>query len=187
MARLTKITTRTGDDGTTMLGSGRRVPKDDPQVEAYGDVDELNSLLGVVLSRGPEPAVAEVLARVQSELLHLGGVLAMLDPEGTKKAPNLVKNRHVNRLGREVERFNADLGPLETFILPAGAETAALLHLARTVCRRAERRVVALGRERSLPPTLVRYLNRLSDLLFVLARWENRARGVGDVPWDTEA
>jgi cob(I)alamin adenosyltransferase len=184
--RLTKIYTRKGDDGTTGLASGERVVKDDPQVDAYGDVDELNSLIGVALAQGLTPAIADTLTRVQSELFNLGGELSMIgSPANLRPPAPLIRPEHVERLERDCDRYNEPLGPLENFILPGGAPGAARLHVARTVCRRAERRAVALAHQREVPPDVLHYLNRLSDLLFILARHENHARGLGDVLWDT--
>jgi cob(I)alamin adenosyltransferase len=185
MARLTKIYTRTGDDGTTGLADGRRVSKDDAQVEAYGTVDELNSALGLALSLGLAPDVATTLARIQSELLNLGGELSMLGGSGGRPPRPLIEKRHIDQLEAECDRFNAELGVLANFILPGGTSGASQLHVARTVCRRAERRAVSLSRTTEIAPALVQYLNRLSDLLFILARYENKARGAGDVLWDT--
>lgn len=186
MARLTKIYTRTGDDGSTRLGSGEKVPKDDPRVASYGEVDELNSLIGVALAAGLEEEVAALLGRVQSELLNLGGLLCLLGEEPLPaKYASLITGEHVKALEQACDRFNAGLGALENFILPGGSPQAAALHVARAVCRRAERRIVGLARERPVPPPVVHYLNRLSDLLFILARYENHRLGREDVPWDT--
>lgn len=184
--RLTKIYTRKGDDGSTGLASGERVQKDDPQVDACGDVDELNALLGLALVDGPVPELAAVLVRIQSELFNVGGELSLIGaPEDRRPPQPLIQARHVEALERACDAFNAALGPLENFILPGGSRTAALLHVARTVCRRAERRTVALAHVREVPRDVLRYLNRLSDLLFIMARFENHARGQGDVLWDT--
>lgn len=186
MPRLTKIYTRKGDDGTTALGTGERVGKDNPQVEAYGEVDELSAAIGAARAAGLDPEIDRVLGRVQSELLNVGGLLCMLDRTGAEENPllALVQPRHVKQLEDECDRFNTPLGPLENFILPSGTMGASLLHLARTIARRAERRIVALSRELAVPDEVIHYVNRLSDLLFILARAENRARGVPDVLWD---
>lgn len=184
--RLTKIYTRQGDDGSTGLASGARVGKDDPQVDAYGDVDELNSFLGAALAAGVADDAREVLERIQSELFNLGGELSLIGADPAKRPPSLVQPRHVERLERECDRFNEPLGPLTNFILPGGSPGAAALNVARAVCRRAERKCVALARTRPVPPEAIQYLNRLSDLLFILARHENRARGVADVLWKTD-
>lgn len=185
MARLTKIYTRTGDDGTTGLATGARVPKDHPQVESYGAVDELNSALGGALAAGLCAEVATPLRRIQSELFNLGGMLALLGADPAHLPPRpLIQDGHVRTLEKECDALNRDLGPLKEFLLPGGTPAAAWLHLARTTCRRAERKLVALTRTVPVPPEYTHYLNRLSDLLFIMARFENRARGVADVLWD---
>ena len=185
MPRLTKIYTKTGDAGTTALGGGQRVPKDAPRIEAYGTVDELNSVLGVALACGLEPTLAAELTRVQNELFHLGSDLCTLEDDKAVRPVPRIEERHVRALEQAIDRMTAELGPLENFILPGGSEGAARLHLARTVCRRAERLVVALARDEAVGDQVVRYLNRLSDALFVMARWENRHRGVDDVIWNS--
>ena len=185
MVRLTKIYTRKGDDGKTALGTGQRVTKHHAQVEAYGEVDELNAALGVARASGLAAELDESLQRIQSELLNLGGLLCMLDgDEGAGDFGALVETRHVDQLERECDRYNADLGALDNFILPGGCEGASRLHVARTVARRAERRVVALAQHMAVPSDAIAYINRLSDLLFIMARYENRTRGQSDVLWD---
>ena len=185
MPRLTKIYTKTGDAGTTALGGGQRVAKDAPRIEAFGTVDELNSAIGVALAGGLEPTLAAELARVQNELFHLGSDLCVLEEDKAKRPVPRIEERHVRALEEAIDRMTAELGPLENFILPGGSEGAARLHLARTVCRRAERLVVALARDEAIGEHVLRYLNRLSDALFVMARWENRHRGVDDVIWNS--
>ena len=186
MARLTKIYTRQGDEGTTRLGTGESVEKDHLQVEAYGTVDELNAVLGGARASGLTGELDRELQRIQSELLNVGGELCMIgdEPHGPE-AVQMIRAEHVEALEAACDRFNESLGPLDNFILPAGAAGAAWLHLARCVCRRAERCTVRLARARPIPPFVMQYLNRLSDLLFIMARFENRARGVDDVLWDT--
>lgn len=174
--RLSKIYTRTGDDGTTGLGDGSRTGKDSLRVEAFGAVDELNGLLGQLLSLQPPAEVASELVTIQHELFDLGGELCI--PGHT-----LIADGQVRRLEQCLDRLNADLPPLKEFILPGGTPAAAVCHVARSVCRRAERRVVALARVEPVNDPGRHYLNRLSDLLFVMARWLNRAAGVGDVLW----
>ena len=174
--RLTKIYTRTGDDGTTGLGMGDRVAKNSPRIEAIGTVDELNSAIGRVLAHEIPPAVRACLENVQHDLFDLGAELCL--PGVTKIEPG-----HLARLEHELDTFNAELPGLKEFILPGGAPAAADAHVARTVCRRAERIVVALGKAETLGDSGRRYLNRLSDLLFVLARVLNRAEGLPDVYW----
>jgi len=174
--RLTRIYTRTGDAGTTGLADGRRTPKDAARVEAMGAVDELNSALGVLLAETLPETVRACLDNVQNDLFDLGGELSV--PGHT-----IMSKAHVERLERELDRLNADLPPLKDFILPGGSRAAALAHVARTICRRAERRLVTLSRKQKIAPAMLAYLNRLSDLLFVLARALNRAAGRPDVLW----
>ena len=175
--RLSKIYTRTGDDGTTGLGDGSRVPKDSLRVEAYGTVDELNSAIGVLLAT-PEvpPAVAACLTEVQHELFDLGGELCL-------PGHHIITAGHVTRLEESLDEFNDALPPLKEFILPGGGPAAAACHLARAIARRAERRVWTLAKAESVSPEVAKYLTRLSDLLFVLARVLARhERGV-EVLW----
>ena len=177
--RLSRIYTRTGDDGTTGLGDGSRVPKDSARVEAYGTVDELKSAIGLVLSFCTEEPVRACLTRVQNELFNLGGELCM---------PNLtlIGGEDVERIEADLDRFNASLPPLQDFILPGGSPDTAHCHLARTICRRAERRTVSLAAEAQISADLVNYLNRLSDLLFVLARVLGRAHHDSEQLWEHE-
>ena len=184
-----KIYTKTGDRGETGLFGGQRVRKDHVRVEAYGEVDELNSTLGLVvlhLEAAGQGETAAGLRQVQADLFTVGANLATPAPEdgGRENAyiPALEPGR-VEALERWIDAAEAELEPLKSFILPGGAPAAAVLHLARTVCRRAERRVVALAHEAHVAPEYVMYLNRLSDLLFTLARLANRRAGVADVPW----
>ena len=174
--RLTKIYTRTGDAGTTGLADGSRVAKDAPRIEAIGAVDELNSVLGTLLSEKLPDGVRACLDNVQNDLFDLGGELSVPGHAIMSKA-------HVERLERALDGFNKALPPLKDFILPAGSRPAALAHVARTVCRRAERRMVSLSRKQKVAPALLAYVNRLSDLLFVLARGLNRVAGRPDVLW----
>jgi len=185
--RLTKIYTRTGDDGTTALGQGQRVAKDAVRVEAYGAVDELNSALGLAASSGLSESLAPIVARIQNELFHLGSDLCFPDDGKGERAVPRIEARHVDALEREMDRFADDLDALENFLLPGGHPSAAHLHVARAVCRRAERWVVRLSRQEIANPLALRYLNRLSDALFVFARVENAARGVTDVLWNSRA
>ncbi|MFP3940397.1 MAG: cob(I)yrinic acid a,c-diamide adenosyltransferase, partial [Thermoanaerobaculia bacterium] len=217
MVRITKVYTRQGDRGTTRLAGGQELAKDEPRIEAYGTVDELNSVIGTVLAsslgrvpgedpggasvegssapaggRGPGPGsrTAEILRRVQNDLFHLGSVLATL-PEDRERFPGPeIEGRHVEALEEWIDQVNRDLPALESFVLPGGSPAAARLHVARCVCRRAERRVVTLRRrdgDEAVPELAVRYLNRLSDLLFVLARHENHSAGVPEPVWDSRA
>jgi cob(I)alamin adenosyltransferase len=178
--RLSKIYTRTGDDGTTGLGDGSRVPKDSLRVDAYGTVDELNSTIGVVLAcEGVDEAVRETLTQVQHELFDLGGELCI-------PGMAMIEDADITRLEESLDGFNEPLPPLKDFILPGGGMAASCCHLARTVCRRAERQVIALSRVEDIRPQAQRYLNRLSDLLFVLGRVLARAGGHGEVLWQHE-
>jgi cob(I)alamin adenosyltransferase len=181
--RLTQIATRTGDDGTTGLGDGTRVPKDHLRVDAMGHVDELNSSLGVILAEPLPPDVRELLVVIQHELFNLGGELSI-------PGYQLLKDEAVARLDEALDQYNATLPRLKEFILPAGTRSAALAHVSRTIARRAERAVVALAAQEAVNAPPRQYLNRLSDLLFVLARVLNRANldGLGgdDVYWRSE-
>ncbi len=177
--RLSKIYTKTGDDGTTGLGDGTRVAKDSVRVAAYGTVDELNSAIGMVLAQEIPAAVRETLTQAQHDLFDLGGELCI-------PGMAMVHDADVERLETTLDGFNVDLPALKDFILPGGGIAAACCHVARTVCRRAEREVVTLSRQESVRPEAVRYLNRLSDLLFVLARVLARASGHGEVLWQHE-
>jgi cob(I)alamin adenosyltransferase len=179
-----KIYTKAGDDGTTGLLSAGRVGKDDPRIESYGTVDELNALLGLARAAGGLDADLDgLLARVQDDLFAVGAALADPNPQG--KFHNAVDQGYSGRLEAEIDRLEAELPPLTQFILPGGSPAAARLHLARTVCRRAERLVVHLGCQPGVdvPRLLIAYLNRLSDFLFVLARAANKRSGVADTPW----
>ena len=187
MPRITKVYTRSGDDGTTGLGGGQRVGKDSPRIEAYGTVDELNSVLGAALAAGLSGEIAGPLRSIQNELFHLGSDLCILEGDKAKMPVPRIEERHVAALETLMDRLSEELSPLENFILPGGSPGAARLHVARTVCRRAERLVVTLSRHESVGAWTVRYLNRLSDALFVMARYENKRRGVPDVLWDSRA
>lgn len=178
-----KIYTKKGDAGDTGLFGGTRVSKASSRVAAYGEIDELNSHLGVVRAAAVDDDVDALLARIQSELFELGAELAARPGKDVGIAR--VGDAQVEALEQAIDRAEVELAPLETFILPAGSLAAAHLHVARTVCRRAERAIVALGAEgeAELRPEVLRYANRLSDLLFVLARLANHRAGVADVPW----
>jgi len=180
-----KIYTKTGDTGDTGLFGGGRVAKNHARVEAYGDVDELNATLGLVRAVEPMPRVDEVLVPIQRDLFAIGALLATPDRE--KMRQHLEKARvddaRITELERAIDDGDAELEPLRSFIVPGGTPKAAALHVARTVCRRAERRVVELGQDTELPALVVIYLNRLSDLLFTLARVANKRAGTGEVTW----
>jgi len=177
--RLSKIYTRTGDDGSTGLGDGARVSKDSARVCAYGTVDEANSAIGVVLACDIPGDVRAVLVSVQHQMFDLGGELCI-------PGHSAIFDADIDRLEKHLDRFNADLPPLKDFILPGGGLAAAHCHLARTITRRAEREVVTLSHHDSVRPEAVRYLNRLSDLLFVLSRVLARASGHGETLWNHE-
>jgi len=177
--RLSKITTRTGDAGETGLGDGARVAKDNPRIAALGELDELNSAIGTVLAEDVPEELRHALSEVQHDLFDLGGELSI-------PGHRLIMAEQVKRLESELEAWNAGLPPLKEFILPGGSRAAAAAHVARTVCRRAERSVVALGHKEAVGEHARQYLNRLSDLLFVAGRVLNRAAGRGDVQWRRE-
>jgi cob(I)alamin adenosyltransferase len=187
MPRITRVYTRTGDDGTTGLGSGQRVPKDSLRIEAYGTVDELNSHIGVALASGAHEPAASALARIQNELFHLGSDLCIREEDKKRLPAPKIEKRHVVALEKLMDELSEELAPLENFILPGGSPAAAALHVARTVCRRAERRVLALSRQEQIGPHALTYLNRLSDALFVMARYENKKSGGADTLWNSRA
>jgi cob(I)alamin adenosyltransferase len=187
MPRITRVYTRTGDDGTTGLGGGQRVAKDSTRIESYGTVDELSSAIGVAVALGLDQRLAETLARVQNDLFNLGSDLCILEEDKARMPVPVVEERHVDALERLMDDLSRELTPLANFILPGGTPGAAQLHVARTICRRAERLIVTLAREEAVGPQVVRYLNRLSDALFVMARYENLKRGAPDVLWDSRA
>ncbi|MDH5491511.1 MAG: cob(I)yrinic acid a,c-diamide adenosyltransferase [Myxococcales bacterium] len=178
-----KIYTKTGDAGLTGLYGGERISKASARVAAYGDVDELNSAIGIALASGLDPAAAAVLATVQSELFDLGAELATAESRRARGGSPGLEEPSVEALERAIDASEARLSPLQSFVLPGGTLSAAHLHLARTICRRAERALVALHGLEPLRPELLRYLNRLSDLLFSLARLENARAELPDVPW----
>ena len=183
MVYLSRIYTKTGDKGDTALGDGSRVPKDHPRVAAFGSVDELNSVLGLVLAYQADMPEAELLRGIQNELFDVGADLcAPLPPKGEADQRLRIQARQAERLEKAIDRLNASLQPLKSFVLPGGSIGAAWCHLARTICRRAEREVVTLSRTEPVNPQVIIYLNRLSDFLFVLARVLN-ANGSLDVLW----
>ncbi len=187
MSRITRVYTRTGDDGTTGLGGGQRLPKDSPRIEAYGTVDELSSAIGAALAAGLDGRLASSLLRIQNDLFNVGSDLCILEEDKARMPVPVVEARHVQALEELMDALSADLPPLDNFILPGGSPGAAHLHVARTVCRRAERLLVALAREEAIGPYTRMYLNRLSDALFVMARYENHQKGVPDVLWNSRA
>jgi len=187
MPRITKVYTRTGDDGTTGLGTGQRVPKNALRISAYGTVDELNAQLGVVLTVHPCAELVEPLRRIQNELFHLGAELCVPEAEKAQRPGPRIEARHVRALEQLIDHLNGQLPPLQNFVLPGGTPAAAHLHVARTVCRRAEREVVALASHEAVGAHVLPYLNRLSDALFVMARYDNRQAGVDEPIWDSHA
>ena len=177
--RLTKIYTRNGDKGKTRLANGEEVSKDSLRVAAYGDIDELNSIVGLVLTENPDDKLAVVLSSIQHTLFDLGGELA-----SDGMIVGLVTDQHTTSLEKHIDQMNSELPPLEEFILPGGTKSASLLHLSRTVCRRAERSIITLNQSETVAAEIIQYVNRLSDLLFVMARYENHRSGNQEVFWD---
>ncbi|HXT14482.1 MAG TPA: cob(I)yrinic acid a,c-diamide adenosyltransferase [Gemmatimonadaceae bacterium] len=180
-----KIYTKTGDTGQTALFGGGRVSKDNPRVEAYGDVDELNATLGVVLATDPTPRIDTVVAPIQHDLFAIGALLATPDRDKMQRHLEKAKidDARIAELERAIDAGDDELEPLKAFVMPGGTPKAAALHIARTVCRRAERRVVQLGAGTEIPAIVIVYLNRLSDLLFTLARVANKRGGSHEVTW----
>jgi len=178
--RISKVYTRTGDEGQTSLGTGERVSKSSPRVCAYGEVDELNSFLGLARTKIADPELLKLLERIQNELFVLGADLAVPQPDAGDRQRR-ISAAEIENLEQTIDRYNETLPPLQEFILPAGNEAGAVLHVARAVARRAEREVVRLAQSEKINPHVLVYLNRLSDLLFVLARVANRQGGGGEV------
>lgn len=187
MVRINRVYTRAGDDGTTALGGGQRLPKDSPRIEAYGTVDELNSAIGVALALGAAEPIKARLAVVQHVLFNLGADLCILESDKERLPAPRVEARHVEELERWMDDWNAELEPLKSFVLPGGDPAAAQLHVARTVCRRAERRVIALSRQEAVGPYVIPYLNRLGDFLFVAARYQAKLSNTAETLWDSRA
>jgi cob(I)alamin adenosyltransferase len=177
-----KIYTRTGDAGETALFGGGRVPKNDARVAAYGEVDELSAWIGVVHARVRDESVRQALERVQKDLFVVGAILATPNPARRKGEKFVLEESEIAVLEREIDGWESELAPLRTFILPGGSGAGSLLHAARAVCRRAERAIVGLGAD-DLPPTVLPYVNRLSDWLFVCARYLNRLEDAPEIPW----
>lgn len=187
MPRITRVYTRTGDDGTTALSGGERLSKDSLRVEAYGTVDELNAMIGVAVAASVADELVAPLAEIQNKLFHLGAQLSRVEVGDSGPAGPRVTQEDAESLERLMDTLSDSLDPLENFVLPGGTHAASQLHVARTVCRRAERIAVTLAREEALAPEVLVYLNRLSDALFVMARFDNAAQGVDDVLWDSRA
>ena len=183
MPRLDKIYTKTGDEGMTGLVGGQRVPKDSQRVETYGTVDELNSQIGVAIATGLCERLTTELGRVQNQLFDLGSDLATPATSQARHPVPTIQASHIDTLERLIDEFNEVVGPLANFLLPGGSPGAAQLHVARTICRRAERAATTLARDEAIGATVLPYLNRLSDALFVMARYENHQRGVAEPLW----
>jgi cob(I)alamin adenosyltransferase len=177
-----KLYTRTGDDGSTGLFGGKRVSKDAPRVDAYGTVDELNSALGLAAAACPFDELTQIIARLQPELFEIGSNLCTPAGSHNKHIPPITP-AHIEAMEKAIDAVCAPLPPMKHFVLPGGTELASRLHMARCICRRAERLIVALGRDEPLDPLVVTYMNRLSDLLFAMSRRANQLAGVEDVPW----
>lgn len=187
MVRINRVYTRTGDAGTTALGGGQRVPKDSLRIEAYGTVDELNSVIGVAVASGLDTTMRERFHVIQQVLFNLGSDLCILEEDKERLLVPKIEPRQVEQLEAWMDEWNETLEPLKSFILPGGDLASAQLHVARTVCRRAERLVISLAREEEVGELVIPYLNRLSDFLFVASRHQSRLSGKGDVLWDSRA
>ena len=185
--RITKVYTKQGDKGTTRLGGGQEVAKDSTRIQAYGTIDELNSVIGIAISFEPIVEVKAALLKIQHELFTLGGDLCVLEEDKQKWEMQQIEINQVEALEKLMDQMNEELQPLEDFILPGGTKISAFLHQARCVCRRAETLVVRLSKEEDISKPVLKYVNRLSDTLFVLARYENFKNGVEDVYWQKES
>lgn len=185
MPKITKVYTKTGDKGDTSLGGGQRVPKDNQRISAYGTVDELNSHIGVAISSGIDSFLEKELKIIQNELFNLGSDLCFLEEDKKKFSIPQIEERHIIKLENLMDNMTSKLKPLENFILPGGTLAASHLHVARTVCRRAEREVISLSKNEEIGSFVVKYLNRLSDTLFVMARYENYSKNIEDICWDS--
>ena len=186
MPRISNPTTRTGDDGTTATANGKRVSKDSPEIHTLGAIDELNSAIGLTLSHHTmSPKIVGPLRLVQNDLFHLGAEINALDASGEITSHPCIEEHHIKHLEDIITELNKELVPLRNFTLPGGTPAAATLHIARTVCRRAERDAVVLARTAKVRPMALQYLNRLSDALFVMARWENQRTGTSESTWDS--
>lgn len=185
MPKITKVYTKTGDKGETSLGGGQRVPKDSLRITSYGTVDELNSYIGVAIASGLDSEITQELKIIQNELFHLGSDLCFTEEDKIKFSIPLIKENHVDKLEKLMDNYSEKLSPLENFILPGGTVGASNLHVARTICRRAEREVISLAKNESIGSFVIKYLNRLSDTLFVMARYENFKKNYTDIYWDS--
>ena len=182
---MTRIYTRTGDDGMTSLGSRDRVSKDSQRVDAYGEIDELNSMIGLAISLGVEPEIDDQLKRIQVDLFNLGTALAFPNLDDQNKPLPRIEKRHSDHLEQSIDEMSDIVGPLKNFILPGGSPGASALHVARAGCRRAERAIVSLNLLQPIDPQILIYINRLSDVLFVMARFENLKKGVSETLWES--
>jgi cob(I)alamin adenosyltransferase len=187
MVTINRVYTRAGDDGSTALGGGQRIAKDSLRIDAYGTVDELNSVVGVAVSAGLHESMKTQFFVIQQVLFNVGSDLCILEEDKLRFAVPGVEQRHIDQLEAWIDGWNEELAPLKSFILPGGDMAAAQLHVARTVCRRAERITIALGREEPVGKFVVPYLNRLSDLLFVASRYHAKVTGGADILWDSHA
>lgn len=187
MPRITKVYTRTGDDGTTGLGTGARVPKTSLRIECFGTIDELSSHVGAALAAGPVAALRDPLRQIQNELFHLGADLCVPEADKPRFTGPRIEAKHVAALEWLMDGLSEALDPLENFILPGGTPAAAALHVARAVCRRAERLLVGLAAHEPVGSCIIPYVNRLSDALFVMARYQNKLTGIADPLWDSRA
>jgi len=185
MVHINRVYTRAGDDGSTALGGGQRVAKDSLRIETYGTVDELNSVIGVVVESGLHESMKPQFFVIQQVLFNVGSDLCILEEDKKRFAVPGIEQRHIDQLEGWIDGWNDSLEPLKSFILPGGGLAAAQLHVARTVCRRAERLAIALSREEEMGAFVVPYLNRLSDLLFVAARYQSAREGREDLLWDS--
>jgi cob(I)alamin adenosyltransferase len=185
MPRITKVYTRTGDDGTTALGTGQRVPKESQRIEAYGQVDDVNAQIGCVLTCELDDELRQALTRIQNQLFHVGADLCIPDADKSDRPGPRIEQRHVDELERLMDRLTERVPPLENFVLPGGTPAAAQLHVARTSCRAAERAVTRLMREEAVSLIVIRYLNRLSDALFVMGRYQNHKSGMDEPVWNS--
>ncbi|GMQ79167.1 MAG: cob(I)yrinic acid a,c-diamide adenosyltransferase [Anaerolineae bacterium] len=181
---MSRISTGTGDEGMTSLGTLSRLSKDSERVDAYGEIDELNSLIGAAISVGLEPEINDQLKRIQGELFHLGTVLAYPDIEDRKDPLPRIKKQHIDQLEGSIDEMSEIVGPLRKFILPGGSSGASALHVARAACRRAERAIVSLNLIEPVDVKIIIYINRLSDALFLMARFENLKKGVAETLWE---
>lgn len=187
MPRITKVYTRTGDDGMTGLGTGERVGKTAQRIVAYGTVDELNAVVGVVLASGVVESLVEPLRRIQNELFHAGAELCIPEADRAACQGPQIHAHHVQSLEALMDQLSESLDPLQNFVLPGGHAAAAQMHVARTICRRAEREVLRLADSEPVGAPLIQYLNRLSDAFFVMSRYQNKQSGTNEPTWDSRA